>query len=122
MRILDSNNKELTNPDMSLGRLEEDKVFIAHHEAVEPIEEVGHYEVVAEYPNGGKDVKWIIDTHGVSAKEAWDEYETVLRYVLYTEEELAAKSEENSNETVLLTRIIELEKQLMETKKLLGVE
>ena len=37
---------------------------------------------------------WIIDVPGTEAKEAWDEYEDIQRYVLYTEEELAAKEAE----------------------------
>ena len=46
---------------------------IVHHDAIKGIEEQGHYEVIAEYPNGGKDVKWVIDIPKVEAKEAYDE-------------------------------------------------
>lgn len=89
MRILDINGNEIINPDLSLGHLENDKIFVAHHEAVDAVSEQGHYEVVAEYPEtGGKDVEWIIDVQAVDAQEAWDEYEDVMRYVLYTDEEL----------------------------------
>ena len=89
MRILDMNGNEITNPDFSLGRLEEEKLFVAHHEAVEATEEKGHYEVVAEYPEtGGKDVEWLVDVPAVETREAWDEYEDVLRYIPYSEEEL----------------------------------
>ena len=28
-----------------------------HHEAIEAVEEQGHYEIIREYPNGGKDVE-----------------------------------------------------------------
>lgn len=87
MRILNENNVEITSPDLSKGYLSEDTVFVQHHEAVEAIAEQGHYEVIAEYPNGGKDVAWIVDVPGVEAKDAWDEYENVYRYVLYAEEE-----------------------------------
>ena len=89
MRILDENNVEIENPDYELGYLKEEQLFIQHHEAVEAVEEVGHYEVLAEYPEtGGKDVEWIIDVEAVEAAEAWDEYEDIFRYILYTEEEL----------------------------------
>lgn len=37
----------------------------------------------------GTDVKWVIDVPAVEAKEAYDEYEDIKRYKLYTEEELA---------------------------------
>ena len=91
MRILDINGNEITNPDLSLGRLEEEKLFVAHHEAVEEVPEAGHYKVIAEYPEtGGKDVEWVVDVPAVEAQEAWDEYEDILRYIPFTEEELEA--------------------------------
>lgn len=91
MRILDEHNIEIENPDSELGYLKEETLFIQHHEAVEAVAETGHFEVIAEYPNGGKDVKWIIDVAAVEAAEAWDEYEDIYRYVLYTAEELAER-------------------------------
>ena len=42
--------------DLELGRLETKKEII-HHDAVEGVKELGHYEVIAEYPNGGKEYK-----------------------------------------------------------------
>ena len=96
MRILDENNIELAEDqiNLELGYLRPESIISIHHEATEEVKEVGHYEVIAEYPNGGKDVAWIIDTPGIEAKEAWDEYEDIQRYVLYTEEELAARDAE----------------------------
>ena len=96
MRILDENNIELTEEqiNLELGYLRPESIISIHHEATEEVKEVGHYEVIAEYPNGGKDVKWVIDVPGVEAKEAWDEYEDIQRYILYTEEELAARDAE----------------------------
>ena len=96
MRILDENNIELTEEqiNLELGYLRPESIISIHHEAIEEIKEVGHYEVIAEYPNGGKDVAWIIDVPGIEAKEAWDEYEDIQRYILYTEEELTAKDAE----------------------------
>lgn len=96
MRILDENNIELAEEEVNLelGHLKPESIISIHHEAIEEVKEVGHYEVIAEYPNGGKDVAWIIDVPGTEAKEAWDEYEDIQRYVLYTEEELAAKEAE----------------------------
>ena len=96
MRILDENNIELTEDqiNLELGYLQLETIISEHHEATEEVKEVGHYETIAEYPNGGKDVKWVIDVPGTEAKEAWDEYEVIQRYVLYTEEELAARDAE----------------------------
>lgn len=90
MRILDLGGMEVENPDLSLGYLREEKILITHHPAVEAIAEQWHYETIAEYPNGGKDVKKVVDVPGVEAREAWDEYEMISRYIPYTEEELEA--------------------------------
>ena len=98
MRILDINGEERTDADSELGRTEEETIVIAHHEAVEAVEEVGHYEVIAEYPNGGRDVAWVVDVPGVEAAPAWDETETILRFTPYTEEELAARQAEREAE------------------------
>ena len=95
MRIIDMNGNEITAPDMTKGHLVEDSILIAHHEALEAVEEVWHHEIVAEYPNGGMDVEKIIDVPAVCAKEAWDEYETVFRYVSYTQQELEQFEQQN---------------------------
>lgn len=120
MRILDVNGNEVLNPNYSLGYVVEEKMFIEHHDAVEAVEEVGHYEVISEYPNGGKDVEWVVDVEAVEAVEAWDEYEDILRYIEYTEEELAEikKAEEEAYKNSPEYRISELEAML---NALLGV-
>lgn len=99
MRILDENNVEIPSPDLSRGRLVEEKLFVAHHPAVEAAAEQWHYETTAVYPNGGKDVAKVVDVPGVEAKDAWDEYETVQRYIPYTDEELAAMEEARNKPT-----------------------
>ena len=90
MEIYNEKMELINNPDLSLGYLKDD-VRIQHHEAVEGIEEVWHYETIAEYPNGGKDVEKVIDVEGVLAQDAWDEEISIQIYVLYTEEELEAR-------------------------------
>lgn len=94
MRIFDEDGNLMDSYDDTKGRLVEDRLFVCHHEAIEAVEEQGHWETIAEYPNGGKDVDWIVDVPGVEAQEAWDEYEDIYRYIPYTEEELAAIEEE----------------------------
>lgn len=108
MRILDENNVEITVPDLTLGHLVEEEVFVAHHPAVEEVPEQWHYEMVREYPGGGRDVVKVVDVPWVEAKAAWDEYETIKRYVPYTEEELAAL-EEARNRPTLESRVDVLE-------------
>ena len=80
-------SKILENYDLSLGKLVEDTLII-HHNAIEGVEEQGHYETLREYPNGGKDVKWVVDVKGVEPKEAYDEIKNILVYVPYTNDEL----------------------------------
>lgn len=89
MRILDKNNIEVKEPDYTKGYLINDSLLKCHHEAVEAVEEVGHFETVKEYENGGKDVKWVVDIPAVEPKDAWDEYEEIQRFIEYTEEEFA---------------------------------
>lgn len=90
MKVFDeTKTTELTEYDLEKGYLKVDKLFIAHHEAIEAVPEQGHREVTATYPNGGKDVEWVVDVPGVKAKPAWDEYEDIQIFVPYTEKELA---------------------------------
>lgn len=46
----------------------------------------------------GIDVKIIEDSPEIKAKEPWDEYEDILRYKLYTQEELDKREEEKIKE------------------------
>lgn len=70
---------------------------IHHHPAVEAAAETGHMETLGEYPaTGGRDVRWVVDTPGADAQEAWDEEETYTEYVRYTEKELAAIAAERA--------------------------
>lgn len=70
---------------------------IHHHPAVEAAAETGHMETLGEYPaTGGRDVRWVVDTPGTDAQEAWNEEETYTEYVRYTEEELAAIAAERA--------------------------
>lgn len=94
----------LAEYDLSLGRLKEDELIIAHHEAIEEktveenvaaAQEDGKtvkqidgvwYIVTAAYENGGEDLLRVLPTE---PKAAWDETEKIYVYIPYTEEELA---------------------------------
>ena len=91
MTIIDENNNPIENPDLTLGWLKNDPEVI-HHEAVEAVEPVTHYEYKV-YPNGGRDRITVVDVPGVEGKKAWDETVERQRYILYTAEELAAQEE-----------------------------
>lgn len=119
MLIYDENDILVEHPDLDIGKIMPDKMFKEHHPAIEAVEEVGHYEITAEYPNGGKDIAWIIDIPEVKAEESWDEYEDIYRYILYTQEELDAM-EEAKNQPSPEERIAELEKKLNELTAVLS--
>ena len=111
MDIYDGQGNPVTDYDPAKGRLEMQK-RIHHHEAVEAVEEQGHWETVAEYPEtGGKDVQWVVDAPGVEAREAWDEEETYWLYIPYTEEELV-QMEADRNQPTPEGRVKELEEAL----------
>lgn len=91
MQIIDDKTGAvIDSPDLTKGYLKSE-THTVHHDAVEAVEEVSHYETIAEYPNGGKDVRKVVDVPGVAAQDAYDEEVEVQRYVLYTAEELAAQ-------------------------------
>ena len=94
MKIIDDKTGlEIQNPDLTQGRLRSETEAV-EHPAQEGVPELSHYETVAEYPSGGKDVRKVIDREGVPAQDAWTEQVPIQRYILYTAEELAAKEEE----------------------------
>ena len=64
MKIIDENGAAIETPDLTLGYLVDDTEPV-EHPAVEGVEEVSHYETVAEYSNGGRDVRKVIDVPGV---------------------------------------------------------
>ena len=111
MDMYDEQGNPVTDYDPAKGRLEMQK-RIHHHEAVEAVEEQGHWETVAEYPEtGGKDVQWVVDAPEVEAREAWDEEEVDWLYIPYTEEELA-QMEADRNQPTPEERVKELEEAL----------
>lgn len=91
MKIYDETlTNELESPDLTLGHLEQARRLVAHHNAVE---RQYHYEVMEgtvtdECPEGLRR-----EVEDVAAAAAWDEYEEVQRYVLYTDAELAEIAE-----------------------------
>ena len=90
MKIIDENGAALETPDLTLGWLR-DETEAVEHPAQAGVPELSHYETVAEYPNGGKDVRKIIDREGIPARDAWTEQVPIQRYIRYTAEELAAR-------------------------------
>ena len=93
MKILDETGAVIKSPDLTLGYLIRSTEPV-EHPAVAAVPETSHYETVAEYPGGGRDVRRVIDVPGVPGREAWTEQVPVQKYLRYTAEELAAQKEE----------------------------
>lgn len=90
MRIFDETKTielKLNNLDLNKGHLIMDTKII-HHDKIDAITEIGHYETTAVYENGGRDVAWVIDIKGKDAVDAWDETEIIQIYKPYTKLEL----------------------------------
>ena len=86
MKIYDAAlEHELQNPDLTRGKLEPARRVTVHHEAVPASVRyaVMADTVTADFPDG---LRQEITS---PAQEAYDEYEEVQRYVLYTDAELA---------------------------------
>ena len=92
MKIIDETGAVVENPDLTAGYLAADTEAV-EHPAQEAVEELSHYETVAQYPNGGKDVRKVIDRAAVPAAPAWTEELPIQKYIRYTAEELAAQEE-----------------------------
>ena len=92
MRIFDeSKTVELTEYELEKGYLKSDAIETEIPEQ-SAVEEVSHYEVIREYPNGGKDVKKVIDVEGKPYVPAHVKREEIQIYVPYTERELEIMS------------------------------
>lgn len=94
MVIINQQGNEIQNPDLSLGYLKDYRRLVAHHEAIEYQPPVYESVVVKTYANGGVLKERRLVTPAVNAQDAWDEYEDVQLYTLYTEEEKKHQEEE----------------------------
>lgn len=77
----------LENYDLELGKLVNDTLEVVIPE-VQGVEEKYHYETVATYENGGKDVKKVIDVEGVECQPQKTIKKDILVYVPFSENEL----------------------------------
>lgn len=78
---------ELTEYDLEKGYLRNDVLETEIPEQI-AVKEEFHYEVIKEYPNGGKDVEKVIDVKGKPYIAAHTEVEEIAVYIPYTEDEL----------------------------------
>jgi len=87
--------------DLEKGYIIND-TLIHHIDGVKGKKEKGHYEVVAEYDNGGKDIAWIVDEPGIEEIIEHDEEEPIQVYKAYSEEELLIKRSAAELESLML--------------------
>ena len=88
MKVYNENKTEiLTTYDLNKGYLKNDTIrkYISEKQQQK---EVGHYEIVKEYSNGGKDVKWIVEIPHQEYSPASEQIESIMCYIPYTENQL----------------------------------
>lgn len=90
MKVYDESGALLAEiPDLTKGELRVEKRLAAHHPATEGTPAVQHLEPM----EGAPELRhWVTDKPAVPAQGAWDEYEDVQVYRLYTPEELAERN------------------------------
>lgn len=141
MNVFDSNMNYIESPNLERGYLTRKTAKLTWNYILES-EEEGHYITLAEYPNGGKDVEWIVDVPEVGhwetkyedgtlvdmehydgdeqPDESWDhtvEYAThwdYNLYTLYTSEELEEIKKEKEKEQLLI-QLGDLEQKMYES-------
>lgn len=141
MNVFDNQMNYIESLDLDLGYLTAKTAKLIWNYILES-EEAGHYETIQEYPNGGKDVEWIVDVPEVGHWEAkyedgtlvdmehydgdeqpdesWDhtvEYMTYWDYQLYTQytEEELAQIAKNKEKQQLIIQLEDLEQKMSES-------
>ena len=141
MSVFDSNMNYIETPDLEKGYLTRKTAKLTWNYILES-EEEGHYITLAEYPNGGKDVDWVVDVPEVGhwetkyedgtlvdmehydgdeqPDESWDhtiEYTTYWDYQLYTQytEEELAQIEKDKEKQQLIVQLGDLEQKMSES-------
>ena len=80
MKIYDQTKTQiLENPDLEKGYLINDKILV---QIIPAQEEKFHYEMKKQYPNGGCDMKKVIDIEGKKESRV---YEDIKIYIPYTQ-------------------------------------
>lgn len=119
MEIYNDRMELIEKPELLLGYLRPG-TRTEHHAAVQGMAEQWHYETVAEYPNGGKDIRRVVDVPGVEARDAWDEEIAIQIYTPYTQEELD-RMEAERNKPTTEQRLAALEEENRQLKEALDL-
>lgn len=147
MKIFDIEENIVENPDLEIGYIQEEwRPIICRWKILQ--KEIGYYETIKEYSNGGKEVEWVVQS---PEKGEWifydaqnneidtnievpidtphdmdyETFELINRYILYTEEELEEekkKRQEQAEKNDEIEKIkIELSKITNALDTLLGI-
>ena len=117
MEVYNQNKTEiLTEYDLTKGYLTTDYIDKIIPE-VQAVQEQGHYVTIAEYPNGGKDVEWVVDVAGAEYQPERIEKVPITVYVPFTEEQL--KQQQINTK---INRLTELTKDLAQVEAGLVVD
>ena len=103
--------EELFDVDLENGTLLDDLLQIGMTEGISEVDEVGHYEVVKEYPNGGKDVEWVVTIPRVEELPSQPIFEEIFIYKPYVRSVI---SEEEKEENKFHAKMTALEQRLNE--------
>lgn len=93
MRILDGDDNEIIEPDLTAGYLVNETLYV-DHPATEEVPEICEMQTVWQNLQDPENriVKKVIVQKRVPARDAWREpVETIQRYIPYTPEELAER-------------------------------
>lgn len=115
--IYDKQGNPLNDPDLTKGYLIE-KTRVVHHDAKAGVREQSHLEVAATYPNGGMDVRRVIDVQEVPSTPAWYEEVPYQLYIPYTDAELAQMAADMQN--TIEARLDQQEAALIELAALIA--
>ena len=111
MEVYNQNKTEiLTEYDLTKGYLTTDYIDEIIPE-VQAVQEQGHYVTIAEYPNGGNDVEWVVDVAGAEYQPERIEKVPITVYVPFTEEQL--KQQQINTK---INRLTELTKDLAQVQ------
>lgn len=98
MRILDQAGIEINNPDLDRGYLTEETLLVAKHPATSEVPEITERVVISEDPNNPNNrlYKTVVIQPYEPAHDAWDETETIQRYIPYTAAEMAERERQKA--------------------------
>ena len=112
----------IENPNLEYGYLSEDTLQIGMTEKVDAVEEQGHWVTIAEYPNGGKDVEWVVTVAGVEASEPEPVLEDILIYTPYYTNQEIEEIEKGKIEMAKFGHIWEIIGQISDEMAMLQID